>query len=122
MFFFFPTFLLPLIFSLLPLELDSALQSRKVTNYFAELFGGSDCGGKSGRFGENGSKNSNGNQTIRKAAPVENKLVCSLEELYKGSRKNVKISRIVPDDSGIIQVSIAQDVARKAFVQSVFCR
>ncbi|CAL5425855.1 unnamed protein product [Camellia sinensis] len=71
-----------------------------VTKYFAELFGGSDYGGKSGRFGENGSKNSNGNQTIRKAAPVENKLVCSSEELYKGSRKNVKILRIVPDDSG----------------------
>ncbi|CAL5342540.1 unnamed protein product [Camellia sinensis] len=73
-----------------------------VTNYFdfAELFGGSDRGGKNGRFGKNGSKNSNGNQTIQKATPVENKLVCSLKELYKGSRKNVKISRIVLDDSG----------------------
>ncbi|CAL5337219.1 unnamed protein product [Camellia sinensis] len=38
---------------------------------------------------------------IRKAAPVENKLVSSLEELYKGSRKNVKTLRIVPDDSGV---------------------
>ncbi|KAL7163997.1 hypothetical protein ACSBR2_039995 [Camellia fascicularis] len=74
--------------------------NRNADDIFAELFGGSDCGGKSRRFGENGSKNSNGNQTIRKAAPVENKLVCRLEELYKGSRKNVKISRIVPDDSG----------------------
>ncbi|KAI7995154.1 hypothetical protein LOK49_LG11G01266 [Camellia lanceoleosa] len=91
--------------------------NRNADDIFAELFGGSDCGGKSGRFGKNGSKNSNGNQTIRKAAPVENKLVCSLEELYKGSRKNVKISRIVPDDSGkpstveeVLKIDITPDL------------
>ncbi|CAL5360927.1 unnamed protein product [Camellia sinensis] len=54
MFFFFPTFLLPLLSSLLPLELDSALQSCKVTNYFAELFGGSDVEGRVDVLGKMG--------------------------------------------------------------------
>ncbi|KAH9606855.1 hypothetical protein KSS87_020263 [Heliosperma pusillum] len=35
-----------------------------------------------------------------KAAPIENKLGCTLEELYKGSKRKMVISRIVPDDSG----------------------
>ncbi|GAA0148533.1 hypothetical protein Leryth_022672 [Lithospermum erythrorhizon] len=36
----------------------------------------------------------------RKAAPVENKLPCSLEELYLGSKRKMKISRIVLDEFG----------------------
>ncbi|KAF7124843.1 hypothetical protein RHSIM_Rhsim12G0056300 [Rhododendron simsii] len=36
----------------------------------------------------------------RKAAVVENQLGCSLEELYKGSKRTMVISTIVPDDSG----------------------
>ncbi|CAK9231702.1 unnamed protein product [Sphagnum troendelagicum] len=36
----------------------------------------------------------------RKAAPVENKLQCTLEELYKGSTRKMKISRNVTDTSG----------------------
>uniref|UniRef100_A0A6N2K7I8 J domain-containing protein n=1 Tax=Salix viminalis TaxID=40686 RepID=A0A6N2K7I8_SALVM len=36
----------------------------------------------------------------RKAAPVENKLRCSLEELYKGASKRMKISREIVDSSG----------------------
>ncbi|KAE9459016.1 hypothetical protein C3L33_09084, partial [Rhododendron williamsianum] len=36
----------------------------------------------------------------RKAAAMENQLGCSLEELYKGSKRTMVISRIVPDDSG----------------------
>ena len=36
----------------------------------------------------------------RKAAPVENKLLCSLEELYKGSTRKMKISRSIADASG----------------------
>ncbi|KAA8529482.1 hypothetical protein F0562_033719 [Nyssa sinensis] len=80
---------------------------RDAEDIFAELFGGSDNGaiggGKSRVFGENVFKNSNGifgDQTIRKAPAVENKLSCSLEELYKGSRRKMRISRIVPDESG----------------------
>ncbi|KAG6407894.1 hypothetical protein SASPL_130894 [Salvia splendens] len=37
---------------------------------------------------------------LRKAAVMETKLPCSLEELYKGSRRKMKISRIVLDASG----------------------
>ncbi|CAK7322697.1 unnamed protein product [Dovyalis caffra] len=36
----------------------------------------------------------------RKAAPIENKLRCSLEELYKGASKRMKISREISDASG----------------------
>lgn len=36
----------------------------------------------------------------KKAEPVENKLVCSLEELYKGSKRKMKIARLVPDHTG----------------------
>lgn len=38
----------------------------------------------------------------RKAPAVSNKLLCSLEELYKGSTRKMKISRSVPDASGRI--------------------
>lgn len=48
---------------------------------FAELFG-------------------NGAPTVRKAAAVEKKLFCSLEELYTGAKRKVRISRIVSDASG----------------------
>ncbi|XP_016439981.1 uncharacterized protein LOC107765796 [Nicotiana tabacum] len=37
---------------------------------------------------------------LRKAAPVENALLCSLEDLYKGAKKKMKISRTVLDASG----------------------
>lgn len=36
----------------------------------------------------------------RKAPAVENKLLCSLEELYKGSTRKMKISRSIADASG----------------------
>jgi DnaJ family protein B protein 4 len=35
-----------------------------------------------------------------KTAPVENKLLCTLEELYKGSNRKMKISRTIADASG----------------------
>ncbi|KAJ6893307.1 hypothetical protein NC652_027360 [Populus alba x Populus x berolinensis] len=37
----------------------------------------------------------------RKSAPIENKLHCSLEELYKGASKRMKISRETFDASGL---------------------
>lgn len=46
------------------------------------------------------SRSTGGSVRIRKAAPMENKLSCSLEELYKGSKRKMKISRIVLDDTG----------------------
>ena len=39
-------------------------------------------------------------QAPRKASPIENKLPCSLEELYKGTTKKMKISREILDASG----------------------
>ena len=63
---------------------------------FADFFGGSD-----GIYGD-GRSSSFGDRTVMKAADVEIKLPCSLEELYKGSRRKMKISRIVLDDSGYV--------------------
>ncbi|KAM7277259.1 hypothetical protein ACFE04_019125 [Oxalis oulophora] len=37
---------------------------------------------------------------LRKAAPIENRLPCSLEDLYKGTTKKMKISREILDSSG----------------------
>ncbi|EPS72136.1 potyviral capsid protein interacting protein 2b, partial [Genlisea aurea] len=37
---------------------------------------------------------------LNKAAPMEIKLPCTLEELYKGSKRMMKISRIVLDETG----------------------
>ncbi|MED6122508.1 hypothetical protein PIB30_040416 [Stylosanthes scabra] len=40
------------------------------------------------------------NQSPRRAPPIENTLLCTLEELYKGTTKKMKISREVLDASG----------------------
>lgn len=48
-------------------------------------------------FGGEGSMNS---QRPQKAAPIENRLPCSLEDLYKGATRKMKISREVSDMSG----------------------
>ncbi|XP_015073731.1 dnaJ homolog subfamily B member 1-like [Solanum pennellii] len=64
--------------------------SRDAEDIFAEFFGGSD----------GYSRSTGGTVRIRKAAPVENKLPCTLEELYKGSKRKMKISRIVLDGTG----------------------
>ncbi|KAH0756796.1 hypothetical protein KY290_020289 [Solanum tuberosum] len=64
--------------------------SRDAEDIFAEFFGGSD----------GYSRSTGGTVRIRKAAPVENTLPCSLEELYKGSKRKMKISRIVLDGTG----------------------
>ncbi|KAB5557736.1 hypothetical protein DKX38_008645 [Salix brachista] len=48
--------------------------------------------------------NTNGPRAVGvawKAAPVESKLLCTLEELYKGSRRKMRISHSVPDDFGV---------------------
>nr|DAD21063.1 TPA_asm: hypothetical protein HUJ06_022526 [Nelumbo nucifera] len=51
-------------------------------------------------FGEGASMN----QGPRKAAPIENYLPCSLEELYKGTTKKMKISREISDISGLYNI------------------
>ena len=52
-----------------------------------------------GSFGEGGGVHIN-QGVPRKAAPIENKLPCTLEELYKGTTKKMKISREIADVSG----------------------
>ena len=82
---------------------------------FDDFFGdfGSDGGSDKGRSPRSesvnfrsGNKGSHNRPTTtatgKKAAPVENKLACTLEELYKGSKRKMKISRILSDDSGSV--------------------
>lgn len=49
-------------------------------------------------FGEGGGSMNQG--APRKAPPIKNRLPCSLEELYKGATKKMKISRELADISG----------------------
>lgn len=55
-----------------------------------------------GSFGEGGGGGGSMNfqGAPRKAPPIENKLPCTLEELYKGTTKKMKISREILDASG----------------------
>ncbi|GMH01675.1 hypothetical protein Nepgr_003514 [Nepenthes gracilis] len=66
---------------------------RDAEDIFAEFF--TDGVSEKGNAANGGS-----DQTARKASAVETQLVCTLEELYKGSKRKMKISRIVSDDSG----------------------
>lgn len=78
---------------------------RDADDIFAEFFGGVGSA-KSRGFKESlfrKGKAEAGKQTNRKAPPIESKLMCSLEELYKGSRKKMKISRTVPDEFGYVK-------------------
>ncbi|KAJ9172135.1 hypothetical protein P3X46_015413 [Hevea brasiliensis] len=73
---------------------------RDADDIFNEFFGGS--GGTGGGSGKSGfyKNGETGNEGNRKAAAIESKLTCSLEELYKGARRKMRISRSVPDDFG----------------------
>lgn len=68
-----------------------AFNRRNAEDLYAEFFGGS-CGGGDGRRGDN--------QKDDRLMAAENKLVCSLEELYKGCKRKMRVSRTVIDDSG----------------------
>ncbi|GMG98560.1 hypothetical protein Nepgr_000400 [Nepenthes gracilis] len=92
---------------------------RSADDIFAEIFGYSSPFGGGGsmrgsrfpssifgdeifsHFGESGGGAGSMNQGLnRKAAPIEIKLPCTLEELYKGTTKKMKISREIADRSG----------------------
>jgi len=91
---------------------------RNADDIFAEFFGfSSPFGGMGGGGGMRGGSRSFGgmfgddifssfgearptNPAPRKAPPIENTLPCSLEELYKGTTKKMKISREIVDVSG----------------------
>ncbi|KAL8130053.1 hypothetical protein V2J09_019208 [Rumex salicifolius] len=95
---------------------------RSADDIFAEFFGssspfggmGGGLGGMRGNrfsssmfgddifpsFGEGGGSGGMHHAGLRKAPPIENKLPCSLEDLYKGTTKKMKISREIADTSG----------------------
>ncbi|XP_010438448.1 PREDICTED: dnaJ homolog subfamily B member 13-like [Camelina sativa] len=95
---------------------------RSADDIFAEFFGfstpfGGGGGGSGGQrfssrmfgddmFGDGGGAghlhhhHHHHHAAARKVAPIENKLPCSLEDLYKGTTKKMKISREIVDVSG----------------------
>ncbi|KAJ7538850.1 hypothetical protein O6H91_11G065500 [Diphasiastrum complanatum] len=102
---------------------------RNAEDIFAEFFGGSSpfagmagMGGMGGRgarspFGDGMFGGFGGTENVfrsfgegapsagpRKATAVENKLPCTLEELYSGSTRKMKISRNIADASGTMPV------------------
>lgn len=105
---------------------------RNAEDIFAEFFGSSpfefgsaglgrsmrfssasDGGGIFGGFGGVGSENifrnysdGTGASMPKKPPPVESKLNCSLEELYTGSTRKMKISRTVVDAYGLVSSTI----------------
>lgn len=81
---------------------------RDAEDIFAEFFGGGDDGGRFRKgngdevAGRSQAKKKANVKANVKAAAIESKLVCSLEELYKGCRKKMRISRSVPDEFGYV--------------------
>ncbi|EXC30568.1 DnaJ homolog subfamily B member 13 [Morus notabilis] len=90
---------------------------RNANDIFTEFFGhSSPFGGMAGGVGMRDARSFGGmfgndvfasfgesrpmSQAPRKAPPIENTLPCSLEELYKGTTKKMKISREIMDASG----------------------
>nr|XP_010904900.2 dnaJ homolog subfamily B member 13 [Elaeis guineensis] len=92
---------------------------RSADDIFSEFFGfsspfGGPFGGMGGGGGMRGGSRFGGgmfgddffgspamhSQRPLKAAPIENRLPCSLEDLYKGTTKKMKISREIADASG----------------------
>ncbi|KAE9467283.1 hypothetical protein C3L33_00790, partial [Rhododendron williamsianum] len=71
---------------------------RDAEDIYAEMFGGSSTSSRGFREGYYG--NSGAGMGLRKAAAVENALPCSMEELYKGAKKKMKISRTIADSTG----------------------
>ncbi|KAL2318244.1 hypothetical protein Fmac_032120 [Flemingia macrophylla] len=82
---------------------------RDADDIYAELFGSDDSVAASSRRkaffqtsnGTSSSSSAAAAFSSRKATPVENALPCSLEDLYKGVKKKMKISRNVCDAFGI---------------------
>jgi len=78
---------------------------RNAEDIFAEFFGSSpfDFGsaGRSMRFQSDGGGRTYTDGTVpKKPPPVESKLPCTLEELYSGSTRKMKISRSLIDTNG----------------------
>lgn len=93
----------------------SRYNSRDGAEIFDEFFSGSVCvgvgGGQSRVFDKKMSKRNGGNvevdnkfKTNKKAPAIESKFACSLEELYKGTGRKMRISRTVPDEFGYYSI------------------
>ncbi|KAF2619182.1 hypothetical protein F2Q68_00040476, partial [Brassica cretica] len=67
---------------------------------FSSRMFGDDMYGSFGEGGGGGSMHHHHHGAARKVAPIKNKLPCSLEDLYKGTTKKMKISREIVDVSG----------------------
>ncbi|KAL4359988.1 hypothetical protein HN51_020351 [Arachis hypogaea] len=88
-------------------EPTNGFNPRNAEDIFAEFFGDNPFGfGSSGPHGrsrfqtDGGGSFSGFHVPLKKPPPVESKLACSLEELYTGSTRKMKISRIVMDANG----------------------
>ncbi|KAK8594586.1 hypothetical protein V6N13_015507 [Hibiscus sabdariffa] len=91
------------------------LNPRSADDIFARFFGSSSPfgemgGGSTSRafdfgsiFGDDTSSSSGGSRPMNKAPPIEKTLLCSLEDLYKGIPKKVKVSREIADANGKTQ-------------------
>lgn len=106
---------------------SNGFNPRNAEDIFAEFFGSSpfgfgssgpgrssrfssDGGGTFGGFGgsnENGFRSYSENVTPKKPPAVESKLPCSLEELYTGSTRKMKISRTVVDANGYVTLTLS---------------
>ncbi|KAB1220725.1 hypothetical protein CJ030_MR3G002936 [Morella rubra] len=98
---------------------------RDAKDIFDEFFGGSGDVSGSDRF-----KRANGNaaeigrsqekkKANLKAAAIESKLVCSLEELYKGCRKKMRIARSVPDEFGAVMREVLKSWHRLKLAKKI---
>lgn len=82
---------------------------RSAEDVFSEFFGTSSpsgaAGGSGGKFADvfaafGSGRGGEASSALRQAPPVEKTLMCTLEDLYKGATKKMKISRDVIDASG----------------------
>jgi DnaJ homolog subfamily B member 4 len=120
-------------------ESPSGFYPRSAEDIFAEFFGssplnfGSSGPGRSKRFPSDGGAGNGGfsgdfnsrthserANTPKKPPPVETKLPCSLEELYSGSTRKMKISRTVVDSYGYVSFIIVWILCKAAAMVQPF--
>ncbi|KAG8388659.1 hypothetical protein BUALT_Bualt02G0148300 [Buddleja alternifolia] len=95
---------------------------RNADDIYAEIFGESSNGNAGAHRSSNGRRdfrsttmNGGGGGGLRKAAPIENVLMCRLEELYSGVTRKMKISRNVLDSYGkprVLEEILTIDIKR----------
>ncbi|KAL5976674.1 hypothetical protein ACLOJK_021007 [Asimina triloba] len=96
---------------------------RTAEDIYAEVFGSDGGGGGAfpGREGFFRGGGGNADAGMRpKAPPVENKLACTLEDLYSGATRKMRISRNVVDVSGDLVVFATVRTAMSGVNQVIF--